>query len=385
MEQEKAKELLAKRQKMFDDVANFVPQKQTPILENLFKWKFLDTEIEPKPTPWEFLTNWDLMEQVVREHQERYDPDLSCDIGTRNNMNLNVTLGHSQHQMLNKDEGVIQAIDEDRLGSAEALLEVAADPIKYAWTKASKITFPDGLTFGQIEDACKAVDDFNNFAARINQVMNDEYGLPSTVKAVSICPLESPGMYYRGLKNFSLDMRRNPEILDEYNQLMLPGFLKTISDACDAPRGNAVYEDWAVLLIHSIMNRKQFERFMWKGTWQKAFEILAEKGGKALMFVEAGILPIADFLCEVPRGVLTTYYEYGDPFEVHKAIPNMAIAYYPQPYLTYNTPEEAVDMAKKLVEGMGPGYMYATNKMIESYSDQKRENVFAVYNYLRNH
>ncbi|MBR2780598.1 MAG: hypothetical protein IKD81_04200 [Eubacteriaceae bacterium] len=384
MNKEQALAKLAERQQMLDNVANFVEQKKTPILENLFKWKFLDTEIEPKPTPWEIMTNWDLMEKVVREHQERYDPDLCCDIGTRNNMNINATLGHSQHQMKEKESGNIQAVDEDRFGSAEALLEYAKNPTEYCWTKASRITFPDGLTFGQIEDACRAVNEFNAYAVRINRIMNEEYGVPATVKAVSICPTESPAMYYRGLKAFSTDMRRKPEVIDEYNRIMTPGFLKAISDACDSPRGNTAYEDWAVLLTHSIMNTKQFERFMWNGIWGEAFRILAEKKGKALMFIEASGLRLADFFNEVPRGVITCYFELDDPFEMRKAMPNIAFAYYPQTYLQYHTPAEAVDKAKELVEGMGPGYMYCTNKMIEHANDQRRENVFAVYDYLRN-
>jgi len=383
---ENAKELLKKRQKMIDDVVGFVPQKTTPILENLFKWKFLDTEMDPKPTPWDFLTNMDLMEKVVREHQERYDPDLSCDWGTRNNMLITVALDHSQqHTVTNKEEGIIQTLDVDVFGEPEAMLEYADDPVRYAWTKGIPKLYPEGLTFGQIQDACSALKTFNDYRVRINRIMNEEYGSPSTAISLSVAPLENVAMYFRGLKNFSLDMRRKPELFDEFNEKMAPGFLANVENGCQQERGNYAFSDWTVLLVHNLMNNKQFERFLWRPYYGPLYEILAKNGRTSLTFIEGYALRLADCYNEVPRGVICCYFEQDDPFEMRKAMPNIAFAYYPQPYLAYRTPEEAVDKAKELVEGMGPGYMYCTNKMLESREDQKRENVLAVYEYLRNH
>lgn len=384
---ENAKELLKKRQKMIDDVVNFVPQNPTPIMENLFKWRLLDTEMDPKPTPWEFLTNMDLMEKAVREHQERYNPDFSCDWGVRNNILLTVALGQSQqHTVTDKDQGTIQTLDVDVFGEPEVMLEYAADPVKYAWTKGAQRLFPEGLTFGQIQDACNAVKTFNDYRTHINKVMNEEYGSPSPTISVSVAPLENVGMYYRGLKNFSVDMRRKPALFDEFNEMMAPGFLTNVENGCKTDRGNFAFNDWTVLLVHTLMSNKQFERFLWKPYYGPLYEILAKYKRTSWTFIEGSGLRLADYYNEVPRGVICCYFELDDPFEMRKAMPNVAFAYYPQHYLSdMHTPEEAVDMAKKLVEGMGPGYMYCTNKMIEAANDQKRENVLAVYNYLRNH
>ncbi len=49
------------------------------------------------------------------------------------------------------------------------------------------------------------------------------------------------------------------------------------------------------------------------------------------------------------------------------------------------TKQQCIDYAKKLIDELGDGFIFSTNKMVSFRNDCKRENLLAVTDFVRNY
>ena len=73
-------ELLAYRTKLVRDAANMRHPERIPLVSFFVTWKIFDAGYKLS----EALSNYDVMEKVVRHHQETYTFDMLNDLGIRN-------------------------------------------------------------------------------------------------------------------------------------------------------------------------------------------------------------------------------------------------------------------------------------------------------------
>jgi uroporphyrinogen-III decarboxylase len=139
------------------------------------------------------------------------------------------------------------------------------------------------------------------------------------------------------------------------------------------------------MLAHSILNEKQFEELYWP-YMKKAIDFCAEKNIRILLYCEAEVLRLAEFLQEIPKGLAILQHEKDDIFELRKRLPNMALmGGMPLDVLGNASPKECVDHAKKLIDTLGDGFVLCQNKMGCTKNDINRENLLAVNEFALNY
>ena len=94
MDEKQAKALQEKRIKIFRDSCAFKKPERIGIVSMFQSWQILDAGYKLS----EAMTNYDLLEKIVREHVEKYNWDLMVNDGTRNPFLLYQALGSTAYQ-----------------------------------------------------------------------------------------------------------------------------------------------------------------------------------------------------------------------------------------------------------------------------------------------
>jgi len=375
-----AQEMLQERMKLFNDAMNFRKPKRTPMIANTFTWKIFDSDLNVKLS--EATSDWDIMEKVMCEHHERYQFDAYLDYGTRNVNKLNNILGGLQHQ-INDETGAINAVDHV-LMEGDEYDEYLANPTMFLWTKVAPRKFGE-LTIGQIQEAIIELGKFRAYDAKIKGIFQNKYGIPEVYKNYCQLPIETLFTGYRGIKEFSIDMRKRPNKIKDFVQASEPGFLAYVDKLLELPNTHYVCDLYSAFLAHSIMSVKQFEEFYWP-TYKKVIDRLTAQGKTTYLFCEAEFLRIADFFQDVPKGTIILHVENDNIFEVRKKVPNICLAGgMPVDLLGKSTPQKCIDYAKMLIDEMGEGFVFSQNKMMSYKNDATRENMLAVNEFVRNY
>ncbi len=98
------------------------------------------------------------------------------------------------------------------------------------------------------------------------------------------------------------------------------------------------------------------------------------------------MLRFVEFFQDIPKGQLMIHLEQDNIFEMRKKLPNICFAGgMTTDLLGHGTPRQCVDYAKKLIDELGDGYVFSTNKMVSYRNDCKRENLLAVTEFVRNY
>ncbi|MBQ7737240.1 MAG: hypothetical protein IJT62_05330 [Oscillospiraceae bacterium] len=366
--------LLKERLKLFDDAMRIEETRRVPCVSNAFTWKIFDSDLHISVL--EATTQWDtdIMERIVREHIERYNFDAYLDLGTRDNFSYNQILGRSEHYI--DESGNISAKDDPKL-FPEEYEAVTENATMFQWCVVAPRVY-GSLTFGQIEDAVKALINYTAYYDRMNNIVHREYGVPALAQRLLMHPTDNLISYYRGLKGFSLDMRRNPEKIEAYVEKNSTGFLETAKYYLQMPREQELFGIYTGFLGHNIMNGKQFARFFYP-VWKKAMDLCIENEKSMMIYAEGSTVRIREFLQDIPKGYLCIFPETDDLFDLRRACPNACIAGgMSVDMLGISTKQECVDAAKNFVDNMGPGYIFSQNKMMTYRRDGTRENMLAV-------
>ena len=381
------KQLKAQRVKLFRDAANFKKTDRVPHFANVVTWKVFDAG----HTLDEAMTNFDLMEKCVLHFLDKYPVDSILDVGIRNQFNVTEAFGEGSYYYYDKE---VVGIHDHAHCTVETLQEYMDDPTRYAWEVILPKKYGEAWENKTTEVWKKTFSEYlkyTKFVLHMAKVM-DRYGLPglspnNPMKGAVVPAVETLMSDLLGIQQLSIAMRRNGDLLDAFierweKERMEPIYAKIRK--AKGPDDVHCFDSSILMLAHTVMNKKQFERFYWPYL-KKLLDVYAEKKMNVRIFTEGSILRFAEYFADYPKGLLTFHLEQDDPFEFRKALPNVAImGGMTTDLLSNGTPEECVAYAKRLCDELGRdgGFIFSENKMLSYRNDAKPENMLAVCDFV---
>lgn len=382
-----ARQQMRERKQLFiDTVRREKKPKRVPILANTFTWKVCDSQYKLS----EALYDFDIMFELVCQHHEKYGFDLYSELGSRNRVRFSDVFGKDCYIIDDETYGVNYP-DSASVADPEdypALLEKGL--VKYYFENALPRKY--GLTdrediikrFGPAARELIAVQQYN---ARIKKQYNEVYGVPDYGGVVPEFPLDTLFKAIRGMKGFCIDMRRHTRYLEQSLEMIDDHFFPPVKKALEnhVEREDAVFAGRGISLVHTVLNRKQFEKYHWP--YIKRFaDILQEKNLVGTLFMEGSIEQFYDYFQELPKGHIGLIIEQDDPVKVKEKLPNVTvIGGFPSYYLGRASVDECIDKAKEFIDLMAydGNYIFTTDKMLSYPSDAKSENFLALNNFLK--
>ena len=369
---------LEDRVKLFRDAAAFQKTEKIPNLSLAFTWKVHDSAYPVKDA----LYDWKVMEKAVREFHERYQFDAYMDLGTRNVLGLTDALGGGTHYF-DEASNSIYAVEKACFTAAD-IDGYLKDPIK-ASRKCFEQKYPNATAKSLMKAQLEMIK-FVMYSAKITKIFNKEYQIPVTNTGQFFIPPYENVMFYTGLRELAIGLRRDGE---KYKQLFdymfwtetYPGMIA----ALDQDTSKFVQDVNTALIGYCSLSPKQFEQFYWPYL-KILLDEVAKRNKTIHIFTEQSMLRFSEFFEDVPKGVLVLHPDQDDIFEVRKRLPNVALAGGMRAQMLSNaTPEECVDRAKELIEGLGEGYIFSQDNMMSFPNDCKRENLLAVNEFVNNY
>lgn len=382
-------ELKVYRTKLFRDAASFNKPDRVPHLSFAVTWKVLDGGY----TLNEGLRDYDIMTKCIREHQEKYNFDAIFELGVRNIIRLVDHLGGGTYIV--RDDAI--EYKDNALVELDEIDAFIADPVKFIWEEGMKKKYPkwaDGtISVADIQQSMNEQFTFMKYYQNILKILPKEYGLPTfTAQSVPCYPgidfLFNSGL---GIKNLSLAMRRMPEKVDEAvaaaNTLFQNAGIEALKKR-KGPDPKACFDYDIALLVHTILNVKQFDRWLWPDL-KPQLDLLNEKDMTVRLFFEGSSKPFWDHLKDYKKGIITMHPETDNVFEMRKELPNCAIlGGMTAELLGRGTPEQCVARTKELIDGLGGlegGFVLSQDKMLTFKNDAQPENLKAVSEFVTNY
>ena len=363
---------------LFKDAVNFEKPKKIPNLSNFFTWKICDSEFTFK----EALYDFKIMEKVVSDFHKRYDFDAYMDLGTRNPLASTDALGGGFHKF-NEEADSINVVDNILMNASE-YKDFARDPIAF-----NKILFQRKYPNIGATELAKSMSEFLKFgqyAMKMSKKFAEKYNRPTVfdMTAAVLTPYEFFNSAARGIKELSMDVRRHTQDLIEAMDAYYEVFIKDAFDTVLASDSSMYVTDiYTALLGYSMLSEKQFGQVYWP-ILKKFIDRVIEEDKTIYIFCESTMMRFADYFADLPKGHVVLHLELDDLFEARKRMPNLCLAGgMTTDLLGFSTPEKCVDHAKKLVDGLGTGYIMSQNRMMSFKNDCQRENLLAVNNFLQ--
>lgn len=364
-----------------------------PHFGNYWSWKYYDAGYKFS----EALFDYNKMSDAIDQFLKRYPMDVCYETGWRNPIQVTSILGNANDYIIDDKAYSINIKDQSYMEDQdyEALI---ANPKKYLWEtflpKKFSVLKNDGNSV-HFRDFLDKYMEFGQAMGKMDTVINAN-GAAYFIDPNG--PADFWGFGYellfcimRGIKNLAIDLRRRPEQVAAACQALDETFaIPRLERGKAQPKGtnpNYCVDMNPVMLGHTILNSKQFERYYWPQL-QRIAKVAKEQDKLVFLFIEGSAQRFWDFFQEFPKDRFVLLCEQDDVYEMKKAIPNCVIAGgMSAEMLGRGTPEQCVDRVKTLVEDLGGDdhrYMFATGKMISFPNDCSRANLSAICEYLTN-
>lgn len=389
MDKQQAKELFDYRIRLLRDATDFKKTERVPIMGNTQQWIYLDAGY----TIMEVSRNYIKCYDSGRQYFQKYKVDLMYGAGCiRNPTRIYDALGQSSAWAAVGNENNINAIFEDELLKADEYDEMIENYEKTVWEKVFQRQFPNLKNFNveQIVNAAKETKENGEAKLDITRLLREEFGAADPIKIISCSSgfINDLMNTHRGIKGLAIDLRRRPQKVEELcakrDELARKSAIARIEQTGE---GYDMEEPWDVMmgfLAHTILNEKQFEKFIFPNL--KSAAECCEKNHKQMhLNTEGSILRFADFFNDFKKGTLNCIIEMDDPFEIRKQIPNVAITGgLAVDVMGKGTQQECIDMAKKAIDELGSngGLWLSPNKFVTYEYDMKAENLKAVCDFV---
>lgn len=313
--------LLKERMQIFTDAIELRKPSRVPTYGNVYTWKFFDADSTAgKPLP-EVLCDWNAIEKVVREHVERYRFDINRDYGERNTSNYSKVVGMDKMYHIVTESG-INVPDRITMKDTE-YAEYMADPDMFSWTHTMPARFGE-LTYGQIKTIVEMTVENMGYFDTITKI-RDDFSLPKLHGCDFLLYPELIVGGYRGIRGFGIDMRRHFGEIKELCEKMAPASYQQADDAIANQPDDCVCAGEIGLLVHTIMNRRQFEQLYWP-TLKTVIDKFIAAGRKVTFMFEGEALRLADFFRDFEPGHINLLIEQDDLREMRRALPNVCLA-----------------------------------------------------------
>ena len=360
-----------------------------PLLSNVWSWKYLDSGYKLS----EALYDYGKMEKSIRHHVETYKMDLPYERGYRNPVQVSTALGDDQYiiddelgSISIKDQCFMEEDDYDKL---------IADPIRYLWEDfipRKHKAFHESGNAAKFGGFLGEFGKFVGFLGKMDSVLMEEYGFPAFNDPncpIGVCDsgVELLMTCMRGIRGFSMDMRRKSSKVLEAIQVLDSVFVDGKAAHTPVQKGTcefAAFDEHTTMISQTVMNTKQFEKF-YLPHLKKVVNYVVNNDKISYIFMEGDNIRFFDFFKDLPKGYFAYCSESDDIYTVKKELPNMTVVGgLKTQTLAKGTPEECIDMAKKLINDIGYDrrYIMCEEKMISFPSDCKSENLKAVTEYV---
>lgn len=367
------------RKKLFDDALNFRKPERVPIVANATSWPILDSDTRAKLS--EALSDWELNEKIYYEFIERYDFDSYSQMPGRYNKKMLDAL-EIKEVVFDDERKAVNWIETEMMEETELPLYHEKREELY-WTKIIPRRYP-ALDMGKLIRAYQADKIQREGQQRVAKNIVEKYHAPLQRRGNLQHPLELL-FELRGIKNFSMDMRRRPEMLLEIIEAQIPALIEHVRSLCENPDERFVTQAFLGALGHSILNEKQFEKFYWPA-FKAVVETMHEYGFQLGVQWQATLSSRIDFFKELPKHSLKIEIE-EDIFKIRKLLPDQCLmGGMPIEYMNAEHKEDAVDYVRRVLGELGgDGIILAANKTMAFEHDGKRENLLAIMEFAKNY
>ncbi len=374
-----------RKQLVCDTIRHKSKPKRVPLFSNTWTWKICDAGYELNDA----LRDYDKLFASVCRHHEKYGYDMYIDMGTRNPIRFSDALGggiyyidEEKNRISYRDKCLMQA-DEYPLLIEKGLKRFYFEDVlerKYGWKEHDE-------AMRHLDAAMSEYRSLKAYTARVCRCFYEEYGVPRLNAAKPVLPADMLFINLRGVKGWSMDLRRNAEFMQQAMETIDAFYGGIVSDTLAAYRErDDTYMPFRFSsLSHNVMNPHQFGSYSWPYI-KKITDELEKHDCIALFFAEGSVSRLTDFLREIPSGRIALLLEMDDPEEMKKKLPNLTIVGgYPVNLLADAGEQECIEAAKKLIDKMAydGNYIFACNKMLSFPDDARGENMLAVNSFLR--
>ena len=378
------------RKKLYQDAFTWNKPERVLYNPNLYQWMYIDAG----HTTEECGYNYALVDQIACEAVEKYNFDIMNVSGSpyRYCLAKYAAMGGGGVFRLNS-AGEMNAVDAEYLGPDD-YDRLKTDRLGVLWENLIFKMYPNAkkLTPQEFAEASKTTREYLSAGAATKKKLRETYG--TLVEETTVAPqpfIERLFSMYRGMLGLSMDMRRQPEKVQEVCEYYDEKEMQMVHDRFDAfpygPSNINYFDTKTALMVHSIMNHKQMEKFFYPFL-KKFLTYMQEHGKLAFLQCEADCLRFADLLNEFPKGVINIVVEMDDPYEVRKQCPNVCISGGMSIDVMANgTKQECIDAAKKAIDELNcdGGLVLTTNKMVAYRNDMNAENLKAVCDFVRDY
>lgn len=370
------------------DAMAFRKPARIPWASNVYNWVAVNSPY----TLMDLLQDSSKVTESFCKLQEDYDFDtLFFTTLLSNYIEITDPLGGAAGHVIDNEKNSVQVKDIPYLEYAE-LGEFAENPTRFVWTKLFTRKFPDvlqGDTIGKIKASMQKMIEFSSVAAgETNRRLREEYHAvafaPAGIGTTPLLPADELLNNYRGLRNTSRDMRKDPQYFEEVMNKLAHSLLEPTRQAIvNSEYGSnpeTVVDASTAMVCQTVMSRTQFDRFTWPHL-KKILDALASKGKSIFIYAEGSSRHVLDHYQDYPKGTILFYDETDDIFQLRKQLPDVALfGGMPCTLLGKGTQEECVDYAKRLIDELGRdgGFILSQDKMVSFASDCKPENLKAV-------
>ncbi|MDR1091899.1 MAG: hypothetical protein LBL79_12565 [Prevotella sp.] len=382
-----AKALLKERKEIITDVVRQQKlPKRIPLMSQVRAWPILDAGYKLSMA----YKNLDISYQIIDQFQARYNFDCHFDPYLRFNYKVYEAMGYVPY-IFDDEKEVIQADDVPSMDADEYAAMFEKGTLKFYFEnficRRFKLTDKE-TAIRAIAKATEAQQDYGVATRRIIKNLAETYGVPSLRSGVIMSyPIQGLFSMLRGLKGFSLDIRRRDQDVLKAMEVMDNGACERLCKSIEnyEIKENEVFACSGTINGHVLLNPDQFGRYVWPGL-KRYIDATVKADKLGMIFMQGQIGHLIKYFAQIPKGHFLLVVEEDDIRKLRKELPNLSFAGgFPVQVLGFGTEQECIDHAKRMIDEIGYDgrLMFSTNKMVAYRNDAKRNNLIAVNNFVR--
>lgn len=238
--------------------------------------------------------------------------------------------------------------------------------------------------FGVLANAIQVVMGWVGALGEITEKHKTESGVFVPNAVVPFMPADLIFDYLRDFKGTLNDVRRCPDQLAAAAMAILQNINIPVTYAM-VPQ--PAREKYLTTFLHlpAFLRPRDFEKVYWP-SFKAYIEMFAAQGYKFMIFFERNWEHLYDYLQELPRGCILGFFEDDDLRKTKAALGDVMCigGGIKTTDLFLKTPAQCVDITKGLLQDLAPGggYIFTTNKILNSKNDANPECLKAVADYV---
>ena len=202
-------------------------------------------------------------------------------------------------------------------------------------------------------------------------------GFPGLFSLMSLAPFDFIGDTLRGTRGVIMDMFRQPDMLLEACDRIVPLMVKWITR-----RSNPFTPPLVFMPLHkgadSFMSVEQFEKFYWPSL-RKVIDGLVADGFVPYLFAEGAYGTRLETIADVPKGRVIWHFDHTDMHKAKEILGGTACIQgnVPLPLLQLGTVDEVRAYCRDLIDNVGPGggFILDVGAVVD---EAKEENILAM-------